>query len=150
MLYSREFYAVIRRRLNTGGILQQWLPSFETRIASATARSLTESFPYVRAFVSFKSWGVHFLASDRPIPNVSPDDLAARLPPAAAADIVEWEPRFLAGEIFAVILENEVSIDSILALDPEAPALTDDRPVNEYYLLHRRVPPTVKELYPLR
>ena len=46
--------------------------------------------------------------------------------------------------------EAERSFLQAAALDPEAPALTDDRPVNEYYLLHRRVPPTVKELHPLR
>jgi hypothetical protein len=29
--------------------------------------------------------------------------------------------------------------ETILAMSPRAPALTDDRPLNEYYLLHRLI-----------
>jgi predicted membrane-bound spermidine synthase len=138
LLYSREFYGAARRHLRPGGILQQWLPStLEPRLVSAIARALKESFPYVRVFGSSKLWGLHFLASDQPIPSRSADDLASRMPPAAASDIVEWESGYIPAGIFEVILRSEVSIDSLIALDPDAPTLTDDQPVNEYYFLRR-------------
>jgi spermidine synthase len=140
LLYSREFYGTTRLHLRAGGILQQWLPpTLEPRLVSAVARSLKDSFPYVRVFGSYKLWGLHFLASDRPIPFVNADDLAGRLPPAAAADIVEWELGYIPAGIFAVILKQEIPIDTIIALDPNAPSLTDDRPINEYYFLRRRM-----------
>ena len=138
LLYSREFYGAARRHLRAGGILQQWLPpTRDQELLSAVARSLNDSFPYVRVFGHNKLWGLHFLASDRPIPFVNPDDLADRLPPAAAADIVEWEIGYIPAAIFAVILDQEIPIDTIIALDPNAPSLTDDQPVNEYYFLRR-------------
>lgn len=138
LLYSREFYDAAKTHLRSGGVLQQWLPpTLEPRLVSAVARSLKEAFPYVRVFGAYQLWGLHFLASDRPIPNFSADDLAGKLPPAAAADIVEWEIGYIPAGIFSVILQQERSVDEIIGLDPIAPTLTDDRPVNEYYFIRR-------------
>lgn len=137
LLYSREFYAAARPRLLPGGILQQWFPGTDPRAASAVARSIKESFRYVRVFRSYQGWGLHFLASDSPIPILTADALAARLPPPAVADMVEWEPRETARSIFDAILRGEVPLEAVIAVDPNAPTLTDDRPVNEYYLLHQ-------------
>jgi hypothetical protein len=138
MLYSREFYAAAKMRLRPDGILQQWYPGGADReTTAAIARSLKESFPYVRSFVSISRWGVHYLASKQPIPVRSAAELAKRMPPAAAADLVEWGPFHTPEEQFAAVLKNEVPIDAIIALDKDAPALTDDRPVNEYYLMRQ-------------
>ena len=52
LLYSKEFYAIIRRRLRPGGILQQWLPGGDPVVRASVARALKESFPYVRVFHS--------------------------------------------------------------------------------------------------
>ncbi|HEY4283485.1 MAG TPA: fused MFS/spermidine synthase [Chthoniobacterales bacterium] len=147
LLYSREFYTAARARLRHGGILQQWCPvTQESTVVSAVARSLKESFPYVRAFGSYRLWGVHFLASDEPIPVLGPDDLAAKLPPEAAKDIVEWETGYIPAGIFTVLLQNEVPIKAIIALDSNAQSITDDRPVNEYYFLRRKM--SLKALIP--
>jgi len=141
LLYSREFYAAVHPRLRPGGILQQWFPGGNLRLAASVARSLKESFRYVRVFGSIERWGLHFLASDTPIPAVTADTLAARLPPAAMTDLLEWEPRGSIRGFFNTILRQEVSIDSVIAAEPNAPALTDDRPVNEYYLVRRMFRP---------
>jgi hypothetical protein len=84
------------------------------------------------AFGSFEGWGVHYLASRHPIPDRSADDLAKRMPPDAAADLVEWGPFPSAEQQFAAILESEIPVGWLLSLDKNAPALEDDRPVNEY------------------
>ena len=68
LLYSKEFYATIQRRLRPGGILQQWLPDGDAVVRSSVARALKESFPYVRVFRSVQGWGWHFLASNQPLP----------------------------------------------------------------------------------
>jgi len=100
-------------------------------------RAIKETFPYVRVFRSEQGWGLHFLASDSPIPQVGPKTLAARLPAAAAADLVEWQKGTAPAEHFAAVLGQEVPLFAVVGLVPDAPALTDDRPVNEYYVLRR-------------
>ena len=138
MLYSREFYLAARRRLRPGGILQQWYPgSADPRVNAGVVRAIRESFPHVRAFRGFEGWGLHLLASDRAIPDMTGEALAAKLPPEAAADLVAWEPGVTPAGIFDAIVRGELPPESIVALEPKAPALTDDRPINEYYLLHR-------------
>ena len=67
LLYSKEFYSIIRRRLAPGGILQQWLPYGDAVVKAAVARALQESFPYVRLFRALDGQGFHFLASEQPI-----------------------------------------------------------------------------------
>jgi len=137
LLYSREFYSAATQRLRPDGILQQWLPGGDPATTAAIARALKESFPYVRAFVSIEGWGIHFLASQQPIPDRSPADLAKRMPARASADLVEWGPFPTAEQEFAAVLKREVPINRFVAEDVYAPAMQDDRPLNEYYLLRQ-------------
>ncbi|MGH9863531.1 MAG: spermidine synthase [Candidatus Acidiferrales bacterium] len=137
LLYSREFYAIVKKRLTPGGILQQWLPGGDPKTRASVARALKESFPYVRVFPSFQGWGYHFLASLQPLAAASASDLAARTPPGAQNDLTEWGPFPTAEQQFEAVLGREISLDSVIALAPGAPALEDDRPLNEYFLLRR-------------
>ncbi|HEV3205797.1 MAG TPA: hypothetical protein VGZ28_02495 [Terriglobales bacterium] len=137
LLYSKEFYAIIRLRLRRGGILQQWLPWGDAVVHASVARALKESFPYVRVFHSVEGRGYHFLASDQPLPQRTAGELAQRLPAEAATDLVEWGPESNAERQFAQVLNRELSLDQMIAEAPEAPALQDDHPVNEYYLIRR-------------
>lgn len=139
LLYSREFYAAAKKRLRPDGILAQWFPGGDNTTTASVALSLKKSFPYVRAFVSFEGWGIQYMASEQPIPYRSPAELARRTPPAAAADLVEWGPSQTAEQQFAALLKNEVPVDQVIDLDPSAPALEDDRPINEYGLLRHTV-----------
>jgi spermidine synthase len=135
LLYSREFYSAAQKRLRPDGVLMQWYPGGDHATTAAITRALKESFHYVRAFGSFEGWGVHYLASQQPLPNRSAAELADRLPPNAAADLVEWGPFSTAEQQFAALLKNEIPIDMLIGLDKDAPTLLDDRPVNEYGLL---------------
>lgn len=135
LLYSREFYSAAKKRLRPDGILQQWYPGGDLVTTAAVARALTQSFPYVRAFISIEGAGIHYFASREPIPYRSASELAKRLPPSAAADLVEWGPLPTAEQMFAAMLRREVPISSVVALNSRAPAVEDDRPVNEYDLL---------------
>lgn len=142
LLHSREFYAVAARRLAPGGILQQWIPWLadgfeETRLLVSMTMALQESFPHVLAFRSLEGWGIHFLASMSPITVPSPARMAERLPPRAARDLVEWGPEETAQLQFARVTAQEILLRDIIAEAPDAPVLTDDRPLNEYFLLRR-------------
>jgi spermidine synthase len=137
LLYSKEFYAIAKLHLQPDGVLQQWSAGGtrdQASIASA-ARALKESFRYIRVFRSVEGWGYHFLASSSPLPPLSAADLASRLPPAAVADLLEWGPAPTAEQQFATVLNQELSLDSLIQQAAGVPALQDDHPVNEYYLL---------------
>jgi spermidine synthase len=138
LLYSPEFYAIAARRLRPGGILQQWLPGARPAVVSAVARSIGSGFPHVRVFPSVEGWGFHFLASDTTIARWTPVQLATKLPPASTRDLLEWGPFQTAQEQFQPVVDKEESLKDLIDVDPGAPALTDDRPINEYYLLRQR------------
>ena len=144
LLYSEEFYQVAKQRLRPGGILQQWLPATsrgDPVDVAAAARSVRSSFRYVRAFAD--EFGIHFLCSDQPMPTRSAGDLIARMPPAALSDLTEWdgvrdnEIRDAAYLRLNRLLSQELDVDELIAASPETPALTDDRPINEYYILRK-------------
>lgn len=147
MLYSKEFYSTVKLRLRPDGILQTWLPGGDDMTRSAVARALKESFPYVRAFGSVAGWGNHFLASDQPIPEWTAQQLVQHMPPKAAADMMEWGPAPTPEKQFEDFLSTETSLDQMIALAPNAPALQDDRPVNEYFVLRRLFPRMVNHSY---
>lgn len=138
-LFSKEFYALVGRRLAPDGILQQWIVEpLDPATTAAFVAAVRASFPYVRAFRSVADQGYHLLASRRPIARATAAELARRMPPAAAADFVEFGPKRTAAEQFQLALDREVPVASVAPF-PARP-LTDDRPVNEYYFLRRRLP----------
>ena len=139
LLYSKEFYAVVKRHLRPGGILQAWMPEGgEPIVQSAIAKALRESFPNIRAFTSVMDYGVHFLCSMSPIPPATAEALVARMPAAAAADMIEWGPETTPERQFAAALSRELPLNDLIQKYPSAPAMVDDRPINEYYYLRHR------------
>src|SRR5207302_9293012 len=71
LLYSREFYAVIKKHLRSDGVLQMWYPEKggDTAMSASIAKALKESFPtcvpssplMISAFTSLQVWS-HCLA----------------------------------------------------------------------------------------
>lgn len=146
LLYSKEFYASLKPRLRPGGILQQWLPSGDKEDKAAIARALKESFPHIRVFrgIPEPAWGFHFIASMQPLHHWTPAELVEHMPARASSDLMEWGPHANAEEQFASVLASEISIDDLINQAPETPALRDDKPVNEYYLIRRKIVPPLK------
>jgi predicted membrane-bound spermidine synthase len=142
LLYSNEFYALVKRRLAPGGVLQQWIPEAESATTEAAARSLTESFAHVRMFRSHADWGFHFLASDSPLPRLKAGEMLRRLPPAALADLEEWEGKGSAPALWSKLLSHE--LNPARAAGYAARGIRDDRPFNEYFLLRRYAPSALK------
>jgi spermidine synthase len=138
LLYSEEFYAIIKPHLRAGGIVQVWCPGGDDATMAAITKSLRNSFPYVRAYDSIEGWGTHFLASMTPLAASTAKELARRLPPGAAADLVEWNPESTPEEMFEEVVGDEEHLKDFIAADPSVPPLTDNRPINEYFLLRSR------------
>ncbi len=136
LLYSEEFYSVAKKHLAYHGVLQQWLPPIDDPLARASvAKAIQAAFPYVRVFRGFGGMGYHFLASDWKLPQMSAQQLAQKLPAAAARDFVEWGPEDTPEDQFETLLGSEFPLSKMIAVSPGAPPLRDDRPMNEYYLL---------------
>jgi hypothetical protein len=89
----------------------------------------------VRAFLSVEGWGVHFLAGLEPLAIPDGQLAAARIPAAAAADLLEWGPESTVERQFDRVISHELSIEKMISAAPATPTLTDDEPVNEYFLL---------------
>lgn len=139
LLYSREFYEIAKKRLRPGGILQQWhwREDVDIAVVGALTRALKESFPHVRMYWIAPA-GFHFLASLKPIPQLSAREMARRLPPEAVKDLMEWAaPKATAEQELRWVSTNEIQPEVFMAAKPGISALRDDRPINEYYLLRR-------------
>lgn len=139
LLHSEEFYDLIKTHLKTNGIFQQWFPCGELKIAQAIARSLSNTFPYVRVYQSVEGWGLHFLASINPIDIPSPQIMLSRIPEKARQDITEWyqvdHGNDLEGFI-RFILKGEIPVAELLN-DDKRITITDNKPFNEYFFLRR-------------
>lgn len=138
LLYTKEFTQVLKEHLNPDGILQQWFPNDETKVLSAVGEALTENFKYVRVFQSSEGWGYHFICSDTPIEIPSMEEIKAKLPERAIEDLKEGAAPYDKEHPIAPlerIIEFEIPLSDILK--DKMPAITDDRPINEYCVLRR-------------
>ena len=139
LLYSVQFYEVAKRRLKRGGILAQWVPSTEKKLTGSIALALARSFKHVLAFKGSSTYGVQFIASEKPLTVPSAEELIARMPPAARKDLVEWEHGRSPRAEMQAILNDQIAFAPLLPPPgSHVPALSDDRPYNEYYYLRRR------------
>jgi spermidine synthase len=134
LLLSTDFYTLAKQHLNPNGILGLWFPGGENTTAQAAMRSMSESFPFVRGFVSVEGWGMHLLGSMEPIKQLDAAQLAARMPDSAKKDLLEWNRSQNATAYLETVMTNEFSVP--LSLNPDLNVqITDDRPFNEYFLL---------------
>ncbi|HEY3940417.1 MAG TPA: fused MFS/spermidine synthase [Bryobacteraceae bacterium] len=140
LLYSQEFYAILKPHLRPGGIVQIWCPGGDSATMAAIAKALRNAFPYVRAYESIEGWGTHFLATMQPLPTLKSEELAAKMPPNAAKDLVEWESDSTPADLFDDVLDGEHPLQDFIKPGPRVPPLVDDRPINEYFLLRSADP----------
>jgi spermidine synthase len=135
LLYSRQFYAIMKPHLSPGGIVQVWFPGGDDVTLAAIARAFRDAFPYVRTFESIEGWGVHFLGRMEPFPFPAGAELASRLPPRAAADLMEWQDGETPPAMMDRVLAGEKKVDDLIGLDPAEAPISDEHPINEYFLL---------------
>lgn len=134
LLYSREFYQAAKRRMTSTAVLQAWIPADVQGVETAALRSIVEEFPYVRCFGSMEGWGLHVLASLRPIPDVAAGQFLERMPRGARQDLLEWTPTADPVALIQKVLGSEKSVEQMLSRSPNT-RITDDEPYNEYFML---------------
>jgi predicted membrane-bound spermidine synthase len=136
LLFSEEFGQLAKQRLNPHGIVQVWYIGQEFLVFQGLLRSVSNVFPYVRTFGSIEGWGIHILASMDPIEALTAEQLVARMPSAAQKDLMEWAPPGSPPSYLGSALARELPVRTSLHADRDI-RITDDRPLNEYFLLRR-------------
>jgi spermidine synthase len=136
LLYSTEFYKLIKRHLQPHGIVAVWFPGGDKTTGEAIVRSVVASFPYVRSFISVEGWGLHILGSMDPIEERTSAQLIARMPVGAKKDLMEWSYTPDLNSYMGAVSTNEVPPQSVLNPNQDV-RITDDDPMNEYFLLRR-------------
>lgn len=139
LLYSKEFYEVLRERLTPSGMLAQWFPGGETGIGEAVVNTVVKSFPHVKVCRSYQPphVGLHVLASRQPFEVPTVAQAVARMPEAARRDLREWLPAGITLEYaWGLVFEQFVPLENMLPDDRDL-VITDDRPFNEYFWLRR-------------
>ncbi|HEV2455395.1 MAG TPA: fused MFS/spermidine synthase [Verrucomicrobiae bacterium] len=137
LLYSTGMYDLIKQHLNPHGIVQVWYPGGSDPLTrQAVVASATASFPNVRCFVSVNGWGLHILASEDPIRVPPPAELLAGIPEPAKCDLLEWSESKDIIKDMSTVFSHEVTAGE--TPNPNLTVqITDDDPVNEYFLLRR-------------
>ncbi|HEX6813501.1 MAG TPA: fused MFS/spermidine synthase [Planctomycetota bacterium] len=152
LLYSLEFYRTLRPRLSPTGVLQQWFPGGEPAIAQAVVNTVVQVFPHVLVYRGFEPphFGLHVLASDRPLTPPTAAQAIARMPAAARADMLEWTGGLPLEQAWPLALEQLVPVEQLLPANRRL-TITDDRPFNEYFWLRRllgTLPPLLADTLP--
>ncbi len=71
-LYSKEYFQMLRKRLNKGGVVTQWIPLYESDFATVKSEIATffEVFPYAEVFANTNSgagYDLVLLGHDEPM-----------------------------------------------------------------------------------
>jgi len=134
-LYTQDFYRLCRARLDTGGVVAQWLPLHAQSLASAkaTARTFVEAFPYVKLWLPSIRDAV-LIGSDQPL-RLNLESLRAAYASAttrASLDAAYFEtPEALLG---TYLLDRA----GVVRWSAGADLITDDRPWIEFFRRYGR------------
>lgn len=146
LLYSVEFYQIVKKRLKPNGIFGTIILSSDSQNLFSMLTALKESFRYVRLFEPYGEQNIYqVVASDSYIPDRSAEELTRRMPDASRKDLTEWvdsTPQWFPDTVqgmYQRLLDTEIDgADLLRKLEPwQRIPLTDDKPVNEYYFLRR-------------
>ena len=160
LLYTTEFYRLVKQRLSPTGLLQQWFPGGEESILRAVVNTVAREFPHVLVYRAFEAKpdlplhlaGIHILAAEWPLEPPTVAQAIARMPEAAKKDLVEWHPQMPLEVAWDYVLKQRIPLADVLPGNPRL-GITDDRPFNEYFLLRRLFPslaPALEDVLPPR
>jgi spermidine synthase len=81
-LFTREFYGFLTRHLNEGGVLVQWMQTYELNdpLFYSMVAAMIDEFPHVQGYLTNTS-DVIFVASHKPIGDFDAGRLEGRLAP---------------------------------------------------------------------
>lgn len=114
-LFTQQFYAFLRGHLNEGGILIQWLQSYELddRLLSTMLSALREEFPHIDVYIT-NSADLLFVSSQQPLPTldatrITESVLARELANVGLATQADYQARRIGSQdlLSAMVLMNQ-------------------------------------------
>ncbi|MCB1008109.1 MAG: fused MFS/spermidine synthase [Acidobacteria bacterium] len=134
-LYSRDFYELVRARLEPGGLMAQWwpLPTQNEEDSRSLVRSFLDVFPYASAW-STEIHEVLLIGSDRPL-ALDGATVATRFAEPAVRDALAEVGVESPAALLGTYLLDRAGLERFAG---DAPAVTDDRPRIEYAAWTRR------------
>jgi len=133
LLYSSEFIALAKSRLTDNGILVHWLPTGDPLLAHAVVNAIRLHFKNIIAYRSIEGWGIHILASDGPLPDMSAQEFVQRLSEKAIDDLKEYSPD-LTIETIADRSLHRIDLSALPLPGMANIYMSDDRLWNEFFL----------------
>jgi spermidine synthase len=139
LLLSEEFFKLAKSHLKPGGILQEFYPYNDPWLIAGVLRSCSNTFRYVKVF-DVPGNCYYTISSDQPITQPDWTIAVANMPESAKKDMLEWvdrqhlthDPR----ELLEQLYQHELPLDKLMNPDPNL-KITDDKPINEYFLLKK-------------
>ncbi len=132
-LYTREFFELVKSRLNPGGVLCLWLPPANEVEAKMVVRSFLDVFPHTDVWTGATYKGLFLIGSEEPFEDVPAKIHRIYQNPKLVVDLTEWDPTCATAE---QVLDLYISAgDAVQKLYQDVPAVTDDRPYTEFPLL---------------
>ncbi|MDZ4048331.1 MAG: spermine synthase, partial [Pseudoxanthomonas sp.] len=113
-LFTQQFYKFLSGHLNEGGILIQWLQSYELddHLLATMLSALREEFPHIDVYITNSS-DLLFVSSQQPLPpldtlKIGKGDLAAELARVGLASGTDYTARRIGSQdlLSAVVLLN--------------------------------------------
>lgn len=136
ILHSSEYYRDLKKILNPGGIVNQWIYSYGSREddISMAVNTHIQEFPYVLAVQKTDSpGGIFLLGSLSPIDSSKIQAIMQN--PIVQADLQEVSDKEFIGKEPLEIIGDRKSLEKVVG---NYPVITDTHPRTEYYLLRHR------------
>jgi spermidine synthase len=141
VISSLEYYQAGHARLNTGGIMMQWVPygasidEFRDHV-----RTFGSVFPHVSMVFGPGGYGMYMMGSDEPMvfDDATIREVLGR--PGILADISSaYDSRVKTVDAWVARINalRWIADDKIDAFVGAGPLITDDQPIPEYFLLRR-------------
>lgn len=133
VLYSKNFYKDIAKKLNEGGIVNQWMwfGSREDDIKMAI-KSFVEVYPYVVAFKPLQGSGGIFLEGSFSPINVDPVKFSGQKASFVAGDLAELNSEFSLSDVPSLLIADRAILERLTS---DVSPITDQRPNTEYFIL---------------
>ncbi len=130
-LYSREFYELARTRLKPGGYLSQWLPAYQVppETSLAMTRAFVDVFPHA-VLLSGTQAELLLVGTTADRIEIDPAQLAAKL--EAEPNVLADLKRIDLGGVKEIVGAFMASPDVLARVTSMSPAVSDDRPLQEY------------------
>ena len=150
VLYSREFYAAAARRLNTGGVMMEWIP-YGQRLDEfeAHVRTFADVFRDVTLAFGPGGNGVFMLGSASPV-SFTPNAIALVLGRPGVADNLSTAPDSPVHDsaAWSQLIPSLVLAtgDAVRSGVGPGPIITDDHPRTEYFQLRHLADPAAPQM----